>query len=94
MTQALTIRTDKETLDELERLAQLQDRSKNYVANQALKAYLGGKVGEAQHSSYTFQNPADLKSRYWSEDDGEAFLDFLAEERAQSLKDDAERDLG
>ena len=96
MTKALTIRTDDETLQQLERLAAQQDRSRNYVANLALKAYV--ERGQAtstdfEGTGYVFEQASDLKSRYWVEDDAEAFLTFLREEREQSLHDDAERDL-
>ena len=94
MTKALTIRTDDETLKELERIAAQQDRSRNYVANLALKAYVEGGQTEGRESDttgYVFEHAADLRSRYWDEDDTEAFLSFLREEREQSLRDDTER---
>ena len=40
MTTAFTIRTEAATIDRLDRLAKALDRSRNYVANQALEAYL------------------------------------------------------
>ncbi len=36
----ITLRTDPETLDRLDRLAGALDRSRNYLVNQALKAFL------------------------------------------------------
>ena len=94
MTKALTIRTDDATLEELERIAAQQDRSRNYVANLALKAYVESGQAEPKESDatgYVFERAADLRSRYWDEDDAEAFLTFLREEREQSLHDDTER---
>lgn len=92
MTKALTIRTDEDTLEKLERIARAQDRSRNYVANLAIKTYLkSSERTELTGSGFVFEDPADYRSRYWTEDDGEAFEAFLAEERAQSLKDDEAR---
>jgi len=40
MADMITIRTDAETLERLDRLAKATERSRNYLANQALKAFL------------------------------------------------------
>ena len=37
---SITVRTDPETLERLDRLASALDRSRNYLVNQALRAYL------------------------------------------------------
>ena len=44
-------------------------------------------------ADYVFERAADLRSRHWADDsgDGDAFLAFLKEERAQSFRDDIER---
>lgn len=40
MADTITIRTDPETLQRLEKLAKATERSRNYLVNHALKAYL------------------------------------------------------
>lgn len=39
-TDAITIRTDRRTVERLDKLAKALDRSRNYVVKQALEAYL------------------------------------------------------
>jgi predicted transcriptional regulator len=39
-TEAITIRTDRRTVERLDKLAKALDRSRNYVVKQALEAYL------------------------------------------------------
>ncbi len=39
-TEAITIRTDRRTVERLDELAKALDRSRNYVVKQALEAYL------------------------------------------------------
>jgi len=39
-TAPITIRTAKETVDEIDALAGVMDRSRNYIVNQALQQYL------------------------------------------------------
>jgi hypothetical protein len=96
MTKALTIRTDEETLERLDSLAERQKRSRNYLANQALQAYLRQPEGESATASAQ-QVPVassleELGSDVWLEEDTDDFLAYLKAERAQSLIDDAERD--
>ena len=40
MADTITIRTDPETLERLKKLAKATERSRNYLVNHALKAYL------------------------------------------------------
>lgn len=39
-TKAITIRTEDETIDQIDSLAKAMDRSRNYVVNQAMLAYV------------------------------------------------------
>jgi len=40
VTEAITIRTDRHTVERLDKLAKALDRSRNYVVKQALEAFL------------------------------------------------------
>jgi predicted DNA-binding protein len=97
MTKALTIRTDEETLERLDSLAERQKRSRNYLANQALQAYLYQVEGESASAMAKAQQvPAvasleELASDAWPEEDTGDFLAYLKAEREQSLIDDTKR---
>lgn len=47
-TEPITIRTSKETVDEIDALAAAMDRSRNYVINQALQQYLEANAWQVQ----------------------------------------------
>lgn len=47
-TEPVTIRTTKETVEEIDALAAAMDRSRNYVINQALRHYLEANVWQVQ----------------------------------------------
>ena len=47
-TEPITIRTTKETVDEIDALAAAMDRSRNYVINQALRQYLEANAWQVQ----------------------------------------------
>lgn len=47
-TEPITIRTTKETVDEIDALAAAMDRSRNYVINQALRQYLETNAWQVQ----------------------------------------------
>lgn len=47
-TEAITIRTDHQTVERLDRLAKALDRSRNYVVKQALEAYLEEQAWQIQ----------------------------------------------
>jgi predicted transcriptional regulator len=47
-TEPITIRTTKETVDEIDALAAAMDRSRNYVVNQALRQYLEANAWQVQ----------------------------------------------
>ncbi|KGM34193.1 CopG family ribbon-helix-helix protein [Inquilinus limosus] len=47
-TEPITIRTTKETVDEIDALATAMDRSRNYVINQALRQYLEANAWQVQ----------------------------------------------
>jgi predicted transcriptional regulator len=47
-TEPITIRTSKETVDEIDALATAMDRSRNYVINQALRQYLEANAWQVQ----------------------------------------------
>ena len=47
-TEPITIRTSKETVDEIDALAAAMDRSRNYVINQALRQYLEANAWQVQ----------------------------------------------
>jgi hypothetical protein len=93
VTKALTIRTDEETLEQLENLAEHQKRSRNYLANQALQAYLRQSEGESAPARQVpvATNLEELGADVWPEEDTDEFLAYLKAERAQSLIDDAKR---
>lgn len=97
MNKAITIRTDERTFEKLEELAQASERSRNYLANQALREYLDRHT--ATHPAVPTGAPVaermeDYRSAFWREEDGDAFLDYLQEERRRSLQNDRVRDLG
>jgi predicted transcriptional regulator len=47
-TEPVTIRTTKETVEEIDALAAAMDRSRNYVINQALRQYLEANAWQVQ----------------------------------------------
>ncbi|HEY9347498.1 MAG TPA: ribbon-helix-helix protein, CopG family, partial [Inquilinus sp.] len=47
-TEPVTIRTTKETVEEIDALAAAMDRSRNYVINQALRHYLEANAWQVQ----------------------------------------------
>jgi predicted transcriptional regulator len=47
-TEAITIRTDRRTVERLDRLAKALDRSRNYIVRQALEAYLEEQSWQVQ----------------------------------------------
>jgi len=47
-TEPITIRTSKETVDEIDALAAAMDRSRNYIINQALRQYLEANAWQVQ----------------------------------------------
>ena len=91
MSKAITIRTDDALYEKLDALARATDRSRNYLANEALKAFL--EKGSPTADVPVVNNVEDLAGNFWPEDDSEAFLAFLSEERARSLEDERNREL-
>ena len=89
VSKALTIRTDEAIYEKLDTLAKELERSRNYLANEALKAFL--KVEEETNAAPSVRSAEDLAGDFWLEDDTPAFLEYLEEERSTSLKDDANR---
>lgn len=96
MTRAITIQTDEETLERLEDLARASERSRNFLANQALREFL------ERHDTTADSVPAevpvaerleDYRSAFWNEEDGKEFRSYLEEERKRSLKIDRLRSL-
>ena len=47
-TEAITIRTDRQTVERLDKLAKALDRSRNYVVRRALEAYLEDQSWQVQ----------------------------------------------
>jgi predicted transcriptional regulator len=47
-TEAITIRTDRRTVERLDKLAKALDRSRNYVVKQALASYLEEQFWQVQ----------------------------------------------
>lgn len=81
---AITIRTDERTFEQLERLACASERSRNYLANVALKEFLARHGGAGQARAGTLpvaERLDDYRSEFWHEDDSEAFLAYLADAR-------------
>jgi predicted transcriptional regulator len=96
VTRAITIRTDEETLERLEGLARASERSRNFLANQALREFLErhGAAGDGVQAGVPVaERLEDYRSAFRQEDDGEAFLTYLEEERKRSLQVDRLRDL-
>lgn len=96
MAKAITIRTDEGTLEQLEDLARTSERSRNFLVNQALKEFLErqSEAGSAVRAGVPVaERLADYRSASWREDDGDAFLTYLDEERQRSLQTDRVRDL-
>lgn len=96
MSKAITIRTDERTFEKLEELAQASERSRNYLANQALREYLDRHA--TAHPAVPAGAPVaerleDYRSAFVQEEDSDAFLDYLQEERRRSLLSDRVRDL-
>lgn len=91
MAKSLTVRADDDLVKELEALAQKSKRSKNYLANEALRHYLG--LSETTTRAIPVVTSLDdLAGDFWPEDDGEDFLAFLSAERQRS-RDELKRDL-
>ena len=88
MAKSLTLRTDDKTFEELEALAERSSRSKNYIANEALKKYVGSNEGARP----VVTSPEDLAGDFWPEDDSDDFLAFLKSERDES-RNEPEREL-
>jgi predicted transcriptional regulator len=96
VSKAITIRTDERTFEQLEDLARSSERSRNFLANQALKEFLersSGPRGAVPSGIPVAERLEDYRSAFWREDDGEAFLAYLEEERQRSLRTDRVRDL-
>lgn len=96
MSKAITIRTDDETFEQLETLARASERSRNYLANVALKEFLLRQAGAGQAAvgiAPVAESLDDYRSEFWREDDIEAFLAYLADERRRSLERDRVRAL-
>ena len=96
MTRPLTIRTDQATIAHLDAVAERRHRSRNYIANEALKRYLQTIDNEGSTPVSTIPvvtHLEDLSADVWPDEPLDAFLDFLQAERERSLADDAERDL-
>lgn len=90
MSRAITIRTDEALYERLDAVARATDRSRNFLANQVLKEFLErqGKAGPVPATIPVAERIEDYRSQFWQEDDTEAFLVYLEEERVQSLEDD------
>lgn len=88
MAKSLTLRTDDKTFEELEALAERSSRSKNYIANEALKKYVGSNEGARP----VVTSLEDLAGDFWPEDDSDDFLAFLKSERDES-RNEPEREL-
>jgi predicted transcriptional regulator len=96
VSKAITIRTDERTFGLLEELARASERSRNFLANQALKEFLERRSGAreaVQEATPVAERLEDYRSAFWREDDGEAFLTYLEEERQRSLRTDRVRAL-
>ena len=89
MPKALTIRTDETTLDRLEALARATERSRNFHAREALRRYLedhdtGSAPAKDRRDPLAGPVAEDLddyRSRFWTEDDLDELLAFLAAQR-------------
>ena len=90
---AITIRTDAATYERLEALARASSRSRNFLANEALKAYLSREGGQPSADVPVVVSAEDLIGDFWPEDDSEAFLAYLEDERSASLEADRTRAL-
>lgn len=89
MTKAITIRADERTLDQLEELARSTERSRNFLANQALKEYLERHSTEGRAPQVAAPKAVrleDYRSAFWNEDDSDDFINYLEEERQRSLQ--------
>ena len=75
MPRSLTLRTDDETFSDLEELATRTKRSKNHLANEALKRYLGSDRDEVPVRVVT--KLEDLAGDFWPEDDTDEFSSFF-----------------
>ena len=96
MTKAITIRADEETLEQLEDLARTSERSRNFLANQALKEFVerqGTAVNAVPTGIPVAERLDDYRSSFWQEDDDDALNAYLTEERQRSLQADRLRDL-
>ena len=96
MTKAITIRADDRTLEQLEELARSTERSRNFLANQAIKEYLErhNPEGKApQSEAPRAVRPEDYRSAFWSEDDSDEFISYLDKERQRSLQSGVLREL-
>jgi predicted transcriptional regulator len=89
MTKTLTIRTEDKILEQLDTLARKQQRSRNFVANQALKDYLARQTSQPEIAAIPIaERLEDYQCRFWSEDDTDDLMSFLEAERQRSLKDE------
>lgn len=77
MSKAITIRTDDALFEKLDALARATDRSRNYLANEALKQYLHQGQEGIIPTTPVAEHIEDYSSRFWQEDDTEAFLAYL-----------------
>lgn len=83
MAKSLTLRTDDATFSALEERASHLQRSKNHLANEALKKYLGTDSAKEQGKGVVTKLE-DLAGDFWPEDDTADFLAFLEAERERS----------
>ncbi|HZJ11003.1 MAG TPA: ribbon-helix-helix domain-containing protein [Trueperaceae bacterium] len=91
MPKAITIRTDEETFEQLESLSRASERSRNYLANVALKEFLARQNGAGHATAgkvLVAERLEDFRSQFWREDDNDEFLAYLADGRRRSLERD------
>lgn len=89
MTKAITIRTDEETLDQLEELARSTERSRNFLANQAIKEHLERHSPEGKAPQVEAPKAVrleDYRIAFCTENDSEQLIEHLEEERQRSLQ--------
>ena len=84
MSKALTLRTDETLYKKLDALAKKTERSRNDLANEALRAFLN-EPEKVSAATPVVTSAEDLAGDFWEEDDTAAFLRYLSEERQQSL---------
>lgn len=88
-----TVEADEKTIAQLEQLAQASHRPVGDLATQALQAYLEhADVGAGKVNAPTpVKRMSDLMLDEWPREEPDAFLNYLAEERQNSLQADAEQ---